>query len=54
MIGLMTVMLMSYSRVVSVVLILLEVGLHTLNFLHSSRSVIQQVIFQKIVHIVYT
>ena len=30
MIGLMAVMLMSYSRVVSVVLVLLEVGLHTL------------------------
>ena len=47
----MGVMLISYSRVVSVVS---EVGLHTLNSLHSSLSVIQQDIFKKIVLVVHT
>ena len=36
MIGLMVVMLMSYSRETSVGLVLSGVGLHTLNFLHFS------------------
>ena len=55
MIGLiMVVMLMSYSRVVSVVLVFSGVDLHTLNFLHSSLSVIQQEIFKKIVLVVHT
>ena len=38
----------------SVVLVLSEVGLHTLNFLHSSLSAIQQEIFKKIVLVVHT
>ena len=54
MIVLIVVMLMSYSPVVSVVLVLSRVGLHTLNFLHSSLSVIQQEIFKKIVLIAHT
>ena len=45
MIGLMLLMLMSYSRVVSVLLVLLRVDLHILNFLHSFLLVIQQEIF---------
>ena len=51
---LMVVMLMSCSHVLSVVLVLLGVGLHTLDFLHSSLSVIQQEIFKKIVLVVHT
>ena len=44
MIGLMAVMLMSYSRVVSVVLVLSEVGLHTkfpalFSFRNSARNI---------------
>ena len=54
MIVLIVVMLMSYSPVVSVVLVLSRVGLHTLNFLHSSLSVIQQEIFKKIVLVAHT
>ena len=54
MIVLMVVMLMSCSHVLSVVLVLLGVGLHTLDFLHSSLSVIQQEIFKKIVLVVHT
>ena len=43
------------SRVVSVVVVLSGVGLHTLNFLHSSLSVvIQQEIFKRIVLVVHT
>ena len=38
MIVLMVVMLMSCSHVLSVVLVLLGVGLHTLDFLHSFRN----------------
>ena len=40
MIGLMVVMLMSHSGLMSVVLVYSGVGLHTLNFLHSSLSVV--------------
>ena len=48
-------MLMSHSGLMSVVLVLSGVGLHTLNFLHSSLSVvIQQEIFKKIVLVVHT
>ena len=54
MIGLMVVMLMSYSFVLSVVLVPSGVGLHTLNFLYSSLSVVQQEIFKKIVLFVHT
>ena len=54
MIVLIVVMLMSYSPVVSAVLVLSRVGLHTLNFLHSSLSVIQQEIYKKIVLIAHT
>ena len=55
MIGLMVVMLMSHSGLMSVVLVYSGVGLHTLNFLHSSLSVvIQQEIFKKIVLVVHT
>ena len=50
MIELMVVILMSYLHVVSVVLVLSEFGLHTLNFLHSFLSVIQQGIFKKIIY----
>ena len=43
------------SGLMSVVLVLSGVGLHTLNFLHSSLSVvIQQEIFKKIVLVVHT
>ena len=43
------------SRVVSVVVVLSGVGLHTLNFLHSSLPVvIQQEIFKRIVLVVHT
>ena len=42
MIGLTVVTLMSYSRVVSVALALLGVGLQTLIFFHPSLSVIQK------------
>ena len=42
MIGLIVVTLMSYSRVVSVALALLGVGLQTLIFFHPSLSVIQK------------
>ena len=52
--GLVVVMLMSYSRVVSVVLVLSGVGLHTLIFLHSCLSVIQQELFKKIVLVAHT
>ena len=42
-------------RVVSVVVVLSGVGLHTLNFLHSSLPVvIQQEIFKRIVLVVHT
>ena len=54
MVMLMVVMLMSYSRVMSVVLVLSRVDLHTLNFLHSSLSVILHEIYKKIVVIVHT
>ena len=52
--GLMVVILMFYSRVVSVVLVLSGVSVQTLNFLHSSLSILQQEIFKKIVLIVHT
>ena len=45
---------MSYSRVVSVVLVLFGVGLHTLNFMHSSLSVNQQEILKRIMLVVHT
>ena len=54
MIGLMVVMLMSYSCVVSAVSGFLGVGLHTLNFLHSSLSLIQQEMFKKIALLAHT
>ena len=54
MIGLMVVMLMSYLHVVSVALVLLGVGLHTLNCMHTSLSIMQQEIFKKFVHVVHT
>ena len=54
MIGLMVVMLMFYLRVVSVFLVFSGVGVKTLNFQHSSLSVIQQEIFKKIVLMVHT
>ena len=47
MIVLMVVMLMSYSQLMSVVLVLLGFDLLTLNFLHSSLSVIRHEIFKK-------
>ena len=52
--GLMVVILMFYSRVVSVVLVLSGVSVQTLNFLHSSLSILQQEIFKTIVLIVHT
>ena len=54
MIGLMVVMLMSYSYVVSAVSGFLGVGLHTLNFLHPSLSLIQQEMFKKIALLAHT
>ena len=47
MIVLMVVMLMSYSQLMSVVLVLLGFDLLPLNFLHSSLSVIRHEIFKK-------
>ena len=54
MIGLMVVMLMSYSCVVRAVSGFLGVGLHTLNFLQSSLSLIQQEMFKKIALLAHT
>ena len=51
--GLMLVMLISNSRVVSVVLVLSAVGLHRLNFLLFS-FVMQQKILKKIVLVLHT
>ena len=48
MIGLMVVMMMFYSRVASVGLVILGVGLKTLNFLHPFLALIQEEIFRKI------
>ena len=54
MIELMVAMLMSCSCVVSVVSGFSVVGLHTLNFLHSSFSLIQQEMFKKVALLAHT
>ena len=54
MIGQMVAMLMSYSCVVSAVSGFSVVGLHTLNFLHSSFSLIQQEMFKKVALLAHT
>ena len=42
-----------YVDVLSI-LVLSGIDLHTLSFLHTSLSIIQQEIFKKIVHVVHT